>query len=165
MLALAVVAFGCAGSEEVRVGTSTPETEAVAPEPEPEPEPAPEDPSDVHLEGDHITIDDSIHFATDSAEILDDSSELIDHIATLIQNHDEIATLEIIGHTDAMGGHEHNQELSEARAESVKSALEERGVAIPMTSRGVGETEKVCQEDTDECHARNRRVEFVVTMK
>ncbi len=31
-----------------------------------------------------------------------------------------------------------------------------------IDSRGAGETELECQEDTDECHEKNRRVEFLV---
>jgi outer membrane protein OmpA-like peptidoglycan-associated protein len=31
-----------------------------------------------------------------------------------------------------------------------------------MDGRGAGETEHACSEDTDECHEKNRRVEFIV---
>ncbi|HJK93797.1 MAG TPA: OmpA family protein [Polyangiaceae bacterium LLY-WYZ-15_(1-7)] len=154
-------------------GGSTQNTETT-PEPEPEPEPAPVaqvepvtavavDPPDVHIEGDHITIDGHINFETDSDVILADSNELLDHIAQLISNHTgEIAHLKVIGHTDAAGGHDHNQELSERRAAAVVDALRTRGVSIELEASGVGELEPVCEEDTDECHARNRRVEFLI---
>lgn len=141
--------------------------EEATPPPAPEPEPvaeAPkkEDPSDVHIEGDHLTIDKKIHFETDSDHIMDDSSELLDHIAQALNNHTEFSTLHVIGHTDSNGGDEHNQELSEKRAAAVVAALKERGVKQEMDSKGAGETEPACEEDTDECHEQNRRVEFVV---
>lgn len=120
------------------------------------------DPDDVHIVGDHLTIDRHIHFAHDSDEILEDSFELIDHIALLLSHHPEIAHIKIIGHTDVAGGHAHNVELSNRRAAAVEQALRARGVTIELEHDGVGESEPVCEEDTDECHARNRRVEFLI---
>lgn len=162
LLVLGLAGFACGGSQQ-------PET-TVEPEPEPQPQPDPEpvaapDPTDVHIEGDHLTIDRHINFATDSDEILADSFELLDHIATMIKNHeDEIGHLKIIGHTDTDGGHDHNMDLSNRRAAAVESALRERGVEIQLEHDGVGETEPLCEEDTDECHASNRRVEFLIVV-
>ncbi|MEM7160137.1 MAG: OmpA family protein [Myxococcota bacterium] len=135
---------------------------APAVEAEPEAAAAPEDPSDVHIEGDHLVIDQKIHFATNSDEILDDSNEILDHIAQALGNHEEFTTLHVVGHTDASGGHDHNQDLSERRAAAVVAALAQRGVTQKVDSRGAGETEPMCSDDTDECHEQNRRVEFIV---
>lgn len=123
------------------------------------------DPPDVHLEGDRITIDDHIHFALDSDEILADSDQMLDHIAQFLGNHPEIQSLSLVGHTDNSGGPEHNQDLSERRAAAVRAALEQRGVSQPITSRGEGESQPLCQEDTEDCHAQNRRVEFLVVVQ
>lgn len=122
------------------------------------------DPPDVHLEGDHIRIDDHIHFAHDSDEILETSNQLLDHIAEFLQHHDEITALHLVGHTDATGTAEYNRELSERRAAAVRRALVQRGVTQPIDSRGAGQSERLCQEDTDDCHRRNRRVEFRVDL-
>ena len=162
---IAVFALAACGG-----GTATATTETTpppaAPEESPPVEPAEEpeaDPTDVHIEGDHLTIDRHINFATDSNTILEDSFELLDHIALMIKHHtDVIAHLKIIGHTDESGGHDHNQELSEQRAAAVEQALRDRGVEIELEHSGVGETEPTCEEDTDECHAANRRVEFLI---
>ncbi|MFT5354118.1 MAG: outer membrane protein OmpA-like peptidoglycan-associated protein [Polyangiales bacterium] len=48
------------------------------------------------------------------------------------------------------------------RAAAVVEALRARGVTAELESSGAGEIEPVCQEDTDECHASNRRVEFII---
>ena len=40
--------------------------------------------------------------------------------------------------------------------------MDARGVTAELESNGVGEVEPICQEDTDECHASNRRVEFII---
>ena len=136
----------------------------VEPEPEPvvvAPEPAPE-PQDVHIEGDHLTIDGHINFASASNEILADSGTLLDHIAQLVNMHPEIQHIRIIGHTDDEGSAAANVALSTSRAESVASALRSRGVNIQLDASGAGEAQTLCQEDTDECHARNRRVEFLI---
>lgn len=135
---------------------------AAEPEPAPEPEPVAEDPSDVHIEGDHLTIDKKIHFATDSDEILDDSTEILDHIAQALANHTELSVVHVIGHTDSTGNDDHNMKLSERRANAVVAALRDRGVSQTIDARGAGETEPACTDDTDDCHEKNRRVEFVV---
>lgn len=133
------------------------------PEPEPvvEPEPAAE-PQDVHIVGDHLTIDRHISFASASNEILSDSNDLLDHVAQLVNMHSEIQHISIIGHTDDQGSAAANMTLSTSRAEAVVEALRTRGVNIQLEASGAGETQNLCQEDTDECHARNRRVEFLI---
>jgi len=169
-----LLTFGCAlallgGCADDPEPEPEPEPTAGAEEPEPEPEPMLNEqaaewtpPEDVAIEGDRITIDGHINFETDSDVILADSSELLDHIADVVVHHPEIHHLKIVGHTDAAGGPEHNQELSEQRAAAVVAALQERGVEIDLRASGVGETEPLCEEDTDECHAQNRRVEFLI---
>lgn len=136
-----------------------PEPVAVA---APEPAPAPEDPSDVHIEGDHLTIDKKILFATDSDEILGESNEILDHIAQALANHKELAVVHVVGHTDSTGDDKKNMDLSERRAAAVVAALRDRGVTQTIDARGAGETELTCTDDTDDCHETNRRVEFIV---
>ena len=118
----------------------------------------------AQIEGNHIVIDRHINFESDSDVILSDSNDLLDAIADLLSRRSDIGAMHVIGHTDSAGGDEHNQELSERRAAAVERALRERGVTQPIDSRGAGESEQVCEEDTDECHAMNRRVEFVIEL-
>ncbi|MFY0539007.1 hypothetical protein [Nannocystis pusilla] len=59
-----------------------PEPAAVEPEPAPAPA-AVADPTDVHIEGDHLVIDRHINFEFDKSEILADSFDLLDHVAQL----------------------------------------------------------------------------------
>lgn len=131
-------------------------------EPAPEPEPVAEDPSDVHIEGDHLVIDQKIHFGSNSDEILDDSSGILDHIAEALNNHAELTTVHVVGHTDSTGDDAHNLDLSDRRAAAVVAALQERGVKQSIDARGAGEGEPTCSDDSDECHEKNRRVEFIV---
>ncbi|MBO6933764.1 MAG: OmpA family protein [Deltaproteobacteria bacterium] len=119
-------------------------------------------PPDVHVTSTHITIDRHINFELDSDVILAESNELLDNIADTIVHHPEITSLQVIGHTDAAGGTAHNQDLSNRRAAAVVGALQARGVSIALEAIGKGETEPLCQDDTEACHAQNRRVEFLI---
>lgn len=161
VLLASLLALGLAACSKKDEPPAPPPEPAAEPAPEAEPEAAP-DPEDVHIEGDRLTIDRMIHFALDSDEILDDSTELLDHIAQVLKNHEELVKLDIVGHTDESGDHDHNQDLSERRAAAVVKALADRGVSQEMGSRGLGETEPLCEEDTDDCHEKNRRVEFII---
>lgn len=153
------LAAACSSRREVQ-SRPAPVVASTGDEQPAEPEP---DPSDVHLEGEYITIDHHILFALDSDEILPESAEIIDHLATFLANHQaEVASLEVIGHTDAQGGRAHNQDLSQRRAAAVVSALQQRGVSQALQAIGRGMDERLCTENTDECHARNRRVVFHV---
>lgn len=70
---------------------------------------------------------------------------------------------EIIGHTDAQGGHMANVSLSLARAQSVKTYLIGKGLTPDsISTSGVGPDQPVASNATEEGRARNRRIEFRV---
>lgn len=121
------------------------------------------DPDDVRIEGDRLVIDHHIRFEYDSDVIQSDSFNLLNHIVALLRNHDEISAVSVEGHSDVQGDDQHNLELSQRRAAAVAEYLRDRGVQQELTSAGFGETQTLCQEDTDECHESNRRVEFILT--
>jgi OOP family OmpA-OmpF porin len=69
--------------------------------------------------------------------------------------------VEIIGHTDNMGLRASNQNLSQARAEAVRSYLSGKGVPPDvLVASGQGPDRPVASNDTAEGRARNRRIEF-----
>jgi outer membrane protein OmpA-like peptidoglycan-associated protein len=72
--------------------------------------------------------------------------------------------LEVEGHTDNTGSDEHNQVLSERRANAVREFLIEQGLsASTVTARGFGESQPVATNDTGAGRQLNRRVEMVVS--
>lgn len=104
-----------------------------------------------------------ILFNTGSAEILPASEEiLMEAYNTLLINED--MAVEIQGHTDSQGNKTKNQELSLARAESVKAWLVNKGIdKSRITTKGFGPDKPIASNGTAEGRAKNRRIEFVRT--
>ncbi len=71
--------------------------------------------------------------------------------------------LRVEGHTDSTGTMEHNQKLSEARAQSVVDFVTQQGVEPSrLTAVGYGWTRPLADNATAEGRKKNRRVEIVV---
>jgi outer membrane protein OmpA-like peptidoglycan-associated protein len=102
-----------------------------------------------------------INFDTDSDHIRAESHSTLDQIVTMLKAKPDWK-LTVEGHTDATSTPEHNQQLSERRATSVKAYLEAAGIdASRLTTVGYGATKPVASNDTEMGRAQNRRVELV----
>ena len=76
------------------------------------------------------------------------------------------ANMEVIGHTDHIGGHTYNLGLSRERAESVKNWLVAHGInADRIATKGVGKAEPIASNDTEEGREKNRRVQIHYTVR
>jgi outer membrane protein OmpA-like peptidoglycan-associated protein len=76
----------------------------------------------------------------------------------------EQTSIELIGHTDTTGIEGTNLLLSEQRAEHVREILLRGGIqATNIHSRGVGTTQPLRTEDTEEGRRENRSVSFKIT--
>ena len=101
-----------------------------------------------------------ILFGSGTAEFADDSGTRIDAIAELLRRHPDVR-VEIEGHTDASGPARENLALSQRRANAVRDALVEAGVARDrLVAYGYGEGVPLADNATPEGRARNRRIEF-----
>ncbi len=101
-----------------------------------------------------------LRFDFDSAVLRPESVQLVREIAQMLNTNDDWRIL-IVGHTDSTGGPEYNIGLSDKRAEAVRLALAEFGVAAGrLRSEGRGETQSKADNDTLAGRAINRRVEF-----
>ena len=70
----------------------------------------------------------------------------------------------IEGYTDSTGTADYNQELSERRAQAVRAALQEMGIASDRVAiRGYGKNFPVAANDSASDRQMNRRVEIVVS--
>lgn len=71
--------------------------------------------------------------------------------------------IEIQGHTDDVGSADYNLQLSQSRAESVRTYLIDKGIkATRISAKGYGETQPVAGNITEEDRAMNRRTEFKI---
>jgi outer membrane protein OmpA-like peptidoglycan-associated protein len=72
--------------------------------------------------------------------------------------------IEVNGHTDNEGDARSQQELSQQRADSVKSILAQQGVpASAISAHGLGDANPVASNDTAAGRQQNRRVELVIS--
>jgi len=72
--------------------------------------------------------------------------------------------LAVEGNTDSVGTEAFNQQLSEQRAEGVRSFLTQQGVPESSTSAtGFGKTQPIASNNTPEGRQQNRRVELIVS--
>jgi outer membrane protein OmpA-like peptidoglycan-associated protein len=72
--------------------------------------------------------------------------------------------LAVEGNTDSVGTESFNQELSEKRAEGVRSYLTAQGVSgSSTTATGFGKNRPIASNDTSEGRQQNRRVELIVS--
>jgi outer membrane protein OmpA-like peptidoglycan-associated protein len=127
--------------------------------------PRPKQPK-VQVTAKEITIREQIQFALDSSVILPESFGILTEIADTIIRHPEIKRVEVQGHTDNSGTPDHNQLLSEQRAEAVCAWLIQHGVASDrLAPHGYGQERPLVPNVTAGNRARNRRVQFIILEK
>ncbi|HXT98040.1 MAG TPA: OmpA family protein [Polyangia bacterium] len=72
-------------------------------------------------------------------------------------------TLYIAGHTDTVGTAAHNLKLSQDRARAIASWFRKRGVKLPISFEGFGETSPEVKTADNVDEPRNRRVDYVLS--
>ncbi len=106
-----------------------------------------------------------IHYATNSARLTERSKFVLDEFLEYLKDNPGIRTA-IHGHTDNVGTDEDNLALSQDRAFTVMSYLQDHGIdAGRLAFKGFGESKPVASNDTPEGRAENRRTEFVILSK
>lgn len=108
-----------------------------------------------------ITSDSGILFDVDKYDVHPEDKEVLKNLATVLKEMN-VKNFEIDGYTDSDGSDEHNQVLSEKRANSVKNFLVSQGVTAEITTKGYGESKPVASNDTAEGRQKNRRVEIII---
>lgn len=104
----------------------------------------------------------NIFFETNSHSLLASSTAELNTLTELMQNNPKLKVL-IEGHTDNVGNAEHNQILSQQRAEAIVSYLTEKGIEPSrLQAKGYGFSRPIATNDTEEGRALNRRTEIKI---
>ncbi|KPL12313.1 MAG: hypothetical protein AMS26_18280 [Bacteroides sp. SM23_62] len=106
-------------------------------------------------------IANGIRFDVGKATLKPESMGIINEVVDLMKEHPDLR-FSVEGHTDSDGDDAFNMELSDKRAESVKSTMISMGIAADrLESKGWGESMPITDNSSPEGKANNRRVEFV----
>jgi len=159
VLALGIVAVGCAGSKP-QVKTTPPPIAAAPPAvavaETPSAAPAPEA-SSPRL--------DAIHFDFDTSLIRDDDENTLDGIGRYLAD-DARHTLTIGGHTDERGTVEYNIALGDRRAQAARDFIVRIGVdAQRIRTVSYGKAQPVDGGHDEAAWAKNRRDEFQLELR
>ncbi|MDY7228840.1 OmpA family protein [Hyalangium rubrum] len=118
----------------------------------------------VEIQQDRIEIKDKVFFDSGKSTIQRRSFKLLDQVAKVIIEHPELEKVWIEGHTDETGTLDFNRDLSQRRADAVRTYLIRKGVApARLEARGLGKDRPVASNTTEQGRAANRRVEFLTT--
>ncbi len=102
----------------------------------------------------------NVTFATDSANISSSFYQVLESVLLVFQEY-ESTLIQVTGHADNTGSIQHNQLLSERRANSVAEYFRSRGVnGQRFMVHGAGESQPVASNTTANGRAQNRRVEM-----
>ncbi|GAA4822152.1 OmpA family protein [Algivirga pacifica] len=103
------------------------------------------------------------NFDVGSAEIGTDNYELLTQVQEAVNIFPNEKII-VEGHTDATGGEELNQELSEKRAEAVKQYLQANMTngGMNIEAKGYGESKPISSNETEEGRQDNRRIDIVI---
>ena len=106
-----------------------------------------------------------IQFETGKATIKPNSYKILDDIAKIFIDNPTYM-VEVQGHTDNVGKHDYNVDLSDRRAHAVRTYLINKGVpAARLTANGYGPDKPIADNNTSAGRAKNRRVEFNITFE
>jgi outer membrane protein OmpA-like peptidoglycan-associated protein len=108
-----------------------------------------------------ITLSGSVLFRSNDAMLLPAAQTRLDQVAAALVAKGQNVVIE--GYTDSRGSQTTNMNLSQRRAESVRSYLVSRGFpAEKITAQGMGPDRPIAENSSAEGRANNRRVEIVI---
>jgi len=111
-----------------------------------------------------ITLQGEVLFSTGKWDLKAGAMAKLDQIAEALRGKEQ--PMVVLGHTDNVGTHDLNMDLSQKRANSVRDYLISRGIPQDLISaQGKGPDVPVSDNGSIEGRASNRRVEIVVQPK
>lgn len=104
----------------------------------------------------------NVFFVKSKSIMLPASEPELDRLAGFLLRNPKYR-LSIEGHTDRIGNAAKNLALSEERAQTVASYLQQKGIATNrISAKGYGDTRPLVREAENVANEKNRRVEFVI---
>lgn len=119
----------------------------------------------VTRQGDRIILNmpSNITFPTDQYQVLPPFYPTLNSVAIVLKKFNK-TLIDVNGHTDSTGGLQHNQQLSQQRADAVLDYLGSQGVdPRRMSAMGYGPSQPIASNATPEGRAQNRRVEVSIS--
>ena len=114
------------------------------------------------VEKNDVLILENLFFDHDKTTIKNASTQSMEELYQALVDNPEMNILSI-GHTDNVGTDTYNQKLSEGRAKSVRNEMVRRGIDPDRIEwKGMGESQPITTNDTEEGRATNRRVEIKI---
>jgi outer membrane protein OmpA-like peptidoglycan-associated protein len=111
-----------------------------------------------------ITLQGEVLFQTGKWDLKPGAMAKLDQIAEALRGKEQPMT--VYGHTDNVGAHDMNMDLSQRRADSVRDYLVSRGIPQDLIkAEGKGPDVPISDNTSLEGRAANRRVEIVVQPK
>jgi peptidoglycan-associated lipoprotein len=169
-LVAAVAIIGC-GKKTPPPPPAPVAPEAPPPAPPPPPEVVPQEDEYTRIkkmssdEIEQLGLLEDVHFDFDKSDIRESERAVISKNADILKKFDFLV-ITIEGHCDARGTVEYNLALGERRAAAAHEYLVSLGVpAARLKTVSYGKEVPLCNEQTEDCWARNRRAHFAVTGK
>jgi len=105
----------------------------------------------------------NLYFETGSSDLKPGSDVQLNNLAEILNGYPDLK-IKLGGYTDNTGNEESNMKLSNLRAQTAKLKLLELGISSDrVEAEGYGSQHPVCEaNDTDECKAKNRRIDVRV---
>ena len=111
--------------------------------------------------GDKITLK-NIYFEMSKSDLLAASYAELDQLVAMMTSNPAM-NIRLEGHTDIIGDHDKNLQLSQDRVVACQRYLIQKGIdADRIQTVGYGDTRPITTKGTDEDRKINRRVEFVI---
>lgn len=108
-----------------------------------------------------LTLDSTL-FGPNQATLAPGGMDRLNLLVTFLKAHPE-RRVAIEGYTDSTGSASHNLELSQRRAEAVRSFLIQNGIdATRITATGYGVASPIAPNSTEAGRLQNRRVEVII---
>jgi outer membrane protein OmpA-like peptidoglycan-associated protein len=113
-------------------------------------------------EGIQVTFESGLLYDFDSDIVRPEARKNLRALAASLDKYPGSDIL-IVGHTDQVGPASYNQSLSERRASAAADYLVVQGVSRDrLSTRGMGETEPIADNNTERGRELNRRVEVAI---